>query len=338
MRVIILEPTNRCNRACLHCLRNREDPRHDLPLEIAGHILEQARELEIRLVCLTGGEVSLYPYLEDLIAKVVSLGFDFSLVTNGFRFREYVLPLLLEAKVKPCIHSVCFSLDGNTHSAHDALRGQGSYAEVREAIHFCRKNHLPLALKSAITILNQTELAQLALLGARLGAREHEFLFLDPTPTLIEKGLLPSPEELKGIAHWIRSDLAGAVTTKITVEGYVQEGPILHCGTIMNSLNVDYLGNLILCCQLSHVTMGDRVPTRFNGELVADLKEVSLKEGIIRQYRLAAKLMEHKLESTGKPAGISQTPCHWCLYHFGKLEWLKKFPASPWAQELLPNS
>ncbi len=84
--------------------------------------------------------------------------------------------------------------------------------------------------------------------------------------------------------------------------------------------------------------MGDGAPTRFGRELVADLQRVSLKEGIIRQYRLAAELMEHKLKSPGKPPGLSQTPCHWCLYHFGKLDWLKDYPDSPWARELLPDS
>jgi hypothetical protein len=24
-------------------------------------------------------------------------------------------------------------------------------------------------------------------------------------------------------------------------------------------------------------------------------------------------------------------PCYWCFLHFGKLEWLKNYPRSPWA-------
>jgi MoaA/NifB/PqqE/SkfB family radical SAM enzyme len=337
MKILIIEPTNGCNRACLHCLRNRTDPRQDLPLEIAEHILEQARDLGIRLVCLTGGEVALYPHLENLLRKIAALGFNFSLVSNGYQFWEYVLPPLREPEVRARLHLVSLSLDGTTPRTHDALRGPGSFAEVGQALACCKKYHIPFNLKTAITALNQTELAQLALFGAQWGAKEHEFLFLAPTPTLIRKNLLPPPGELKSTARWIKSELAGAVTTKVIVEGYILDGPIFNCGTIMNFLNVDFQGNLILCCQLSHVTMGDSVPTRFGGELVADLKETSLKEGIIRQYRLAAKLMEDKLESHGNPPGLSQTPCHWCLYHFGKLEWLKDFHNSPWAQELLPN-
>jgi MoaA/NifB/PqqE/SkfB family radical SAM enzyme len=336
MKELALELTNRCNRACLHCFRNRADPRQDLPLEIAGHILEQARNLGVYRVCLTGGEIALYPYLEELLRKIANLGFDFSLVSNGHRFGEYVLPSLQEMKVKAHLLAVCFSLDGASHKAHDALRGPGSFAEVGEAVAYCRENQIPFSLKSAVTKFNRKELTQLARLGEKWGAQKHEFLFLTPTSTLVRKGLLPSPEEFKKFAPWMRTWLANAVTTKIEVVGYPKY-PILNCSVIMEFLNVDFQGNLILCCQLSHVAMGDGVPTRFNGELVADLKKVSLKEGIIRQYRMAAKLMEDKLESTGNPAGISQTPCHWCLYHFGKLEWLKEFPDSPWAREMLPH-
>jgi len=338
MKILALEATNRCNRACRHCFRNRADPRQDLPWETAEQILQEAKGLGIRIVCITGGELALYPHLGDLLQKIAASGFHFTLVSNGYRFREDVLPLLLAPEVKARLALVCLSLDGATAATHDGLRGKESFAEVVEAAALCRQHRLPLRLKSVITALNQPELSLLALMGAQLGARQHEFLFPMPTPTLIREGLLPPPEELKRVARFIINKLATAVTTKITVEGYIPEGELLNCGTVMNDLNVDYQGHLILCCQLSHVMMGDGAPTRFGKELVADLQRVSLKEGIIRQYRLAAKLMENKLKSTGKPPGLSQTPCHWCLYHFGKLDWLKDYPDSPWARELLPDS
>jgi MoaA/NifB/PqqE/SkfB family radical SAM enzyme len=334
MKVLALEVTNRCNRACRHCFRNRADPPESLPLELAEQLLIQAKPLGIRGVCLTGGEVALYPQLGELVRLVTANGFLFTLVTNGHRFEDQVLPLLLEPEVKSRLASVCVSLDGDTAQTHDALRGRQSYAEAGEAAALCRRHHLPLSLKSVVTALNQEELEQLAHRGAQWGAREHEFIFPFPTPTLIREGLLPHPDELKRMARWIKNDLAGSVKSAVTVEGFAPE-VVLNCGTVMNDLNVDYQGHLILCCQLSHVTMGDGVPNRFGGELVADLKEVPLREGIILQYRLAVKLIEERLANGGKPPGLSQTPCHWCLHHFGKLEWLKDFPDSPWAAGVL---
>ena len=98
---------------------------------------------------------------------------------------------------------------------------------------------------------------------------------------------------------------------------------------------VDYQGNLVFCCALSHMTQGEGVPTSSGGELLADLKEVTLQEAIVRQFRKAAEVMEARLMGAGKIPGLSPTPCLWCLQYFGKLDWLKDFPDSPWTTWLL---
>ena len=338
MRILAFEPTNLCNRSCRHCFRNKADPPGFLPLEMAEQVLSQAGPLGFKAVCLTGGEVALYPHLGDLLRMIAGHGFDFTLVTNGCRFPDYVLPLLLEPGVKERVASVCFSLDGALPATHDGLRGPKSYREVLEGMALCENHHLPLSLKSLITTANRGELTELALLGARMGAVEHGFLYPFPTPALIAEGLLPSPGEMEDTVQWIKNNLMGAIRNQIRVEGYSVDGVILNCGQIVDNLNVDYQGNLIFCCSLSHNTLGDGVPNSFGGELVADLKEVPLTEGIVRQIRKAAEVMEARLNRGGKPAGVSQTPCHWCLKYFGKLDWLKDFPDSPWTAWLMDEN
>ncbi len=330
MRILAFEPTNLCNRSCRHCFRNKADPPGFLPLEIAAQVLSQAEPLGFKAVCLTGGEVALYPHLGDLLRMIAGRGFDFTMVTNGCRFPDYVLPLLLEPGVKERLASVCFSLDGARAKTHDALRGPKSYREVLEGMALCQNHNLPMSLKSLITTANRGELTELALLGARMGAVEHGFLYPFPTPRLIADGLLPSPDEMEDTVRWIQDNLMGALRNKIRVEGYSVDGVILNCGQLVDNFNVDYQGNLIFCCSLSHNTLGDGIPNAFGGELVADLKEVSLKEGIVRQVRKAAEVMEARLNGDGKPPGVSKSPCHWCLKYFGKLDWLQEFPDSPW--------
>ena len=342
MKIIGLEPTNRCNRACRHCFRNKADPPGYLPLETADAILSQAEGLGFKVVCLTGGEVALYPNLGDLLRLIAARGFDFTLVTNGCRFPEYVLPLLLEPEVRARLVSVSFSLDGARAETHDSLRGAKSFREVLEGMTMCGTHRLPFTLKSVVTTANRGELTELALLGAKLDAVEHGFLYPYPTPTLIREGLLPSPQEMQDTVRWIQDNLMGVTRNKITVEGHSVDGVILNCGHLVDYLNVDYQGNLIFCCTLSHMTQGDGIPTSFGGELVADLKEVSFKEAIVRQFHRAAEVMAARLNGDGKPPGVSESPCLWCLKHFGKLDWLKEFPDSPWTvwlmdEEITPN-
>jgi hypothetical protein len=64
------------------------------------------------------------------------------------------------------------------------------------------------------------------------------------------------------------------------------------CHHIFDSICVDYRGNLIRCCDLAWVASGDGSPTRFGAEFLANLREVSLKEGLIRHFQGAASLAE----------------------------------------------
>ncbi len=332
-----LEPTNRCNRDCRHCMRNKTDPPASIPLELARHILSQARALGMKKVCLTGGELATYAHLEGLIRLIAELGLTFNLVTNGFRFADRLLPLLSDRKVKRRLETVCFSLDGARAETHDILRGPGSFREVAEAATLSKLKGIKVAFKSVITNYNKKELTDLALLGATLGAEDHGFLILYPTPRLIREKIIPDPEEVLGITRWIMSSLALNIRSKIKLEGYHEKSVIFDCGNVTRLINIDPQGKLVLCCNLSHVTEGDGIPTRFGEEFLADLNDIPLKDGIIRHLQGWANLMKARLYDQEKLAGLTYLPCYWCFKHFGKLEWLQDFPESPWAQGVLAD-
>jgi MoaA/NifB/PqqE/SkfB family radical SAM enzyme len=330
---LAIELTNACNRLCLHCLRNKADDPEFLSLTLAREILGQAWRLGIRTISLTGGEVALYPHLEEFISLVVDHGFTFHLVTNGYRFDEKILPVLTTTKNRQKLGGVAFSLDGSTAETHDALRGPGSFREVIEAATFCKLENIPFSIKTVITNFNKSnkELTELALLGAFLEARGHDFIHPFPTPRMIKEDVLPSLEELSRIIRWINESLAKAITTHIAIDGYdFRRAALFTCPVMYKFVNLDFQGNLILCCNLSHVTREEGTPSSFGGEWLADLKEVSLKEGIIRHFRGVAQLVEARLQDMDDLEGPTCIPCYWCLRHFGKLDWLRDFPESPW--------
>ena len=106
MYELALEVTNLCNRDCIHCMRNKADVKESIPLELVADLLPQARALGMKCVSLTGGEVSLYPDLPALLDLITDFGFQFSLVTNGYRFKDRLLPLLLQPKVRGKVSAV----------------------------------------------------------------------------------------------------------------------------------------------------------------------------------------------------------------------------------------
>ncbi len=332
---LAIELTNVCNRRCLHCIRNREDSPGFLPLPLAREVLPQAKALGFQTISLTGGEVALYPHLEEFLALMVDQGFTFSLVTNGHRFRENLLPLLSAPKIREKLTVVCLSLDGAKAETHDALRGAGSFREVVEAATLCQFKGIPLCFKSVITTFNKEELTEVALLGATLEAQDHGFLHPYPSPRSIREGVIPSPDELREIIEWIMGSLAKALRPKILIEGYGAQTALFACPNILQSANLDFQGNLVLCCNLSHVTREEGQPSVFGREWLGDLKEMSLREGLIRHFHAVARLMEARVRDMENLADLTFIPCYWCFLHFGKLEWLREFPESPWAAGVL---
>jgi MoaA/NifB/PqqE/SkfB family radical SAM enzyme len=329
--LLTLEPTNACNCACLHCMQNKADPAEFMPLDLADKILVQARSLGLTWVLLTGGEIALYPHLEELLGLIVKHGFYFTLVTNGSRFQERLLPLFLEPNIRKKNGGVSLSLDGARAETHDLLRRTGSFNEVIEAAGLCKLKNIPLFLKTVITTYNRDELTELALLGAGLGVKEHEFMIPCPTPRLLKERAIPPPNELAQINKWIQGTLTRIVRSNIRAESYLADsGFVTDCGAWRN-IAVDSGGRQLICCNLSHLDAGDGKPTRYGEELLADLSEVPLKEGMRRHFYALARLMEARLKVAETVNGLNRYMCYWCMKEFGKLEWLKEFPDSPWA-------
>lgn len=331
-----LEVTNQCNRRCLHCSCNTADPPESLSLELAEKLISQARKLGFGKISLTGGEVALYPHLEELIQLIVAQGCHFDLVTNGLRFQERLFPLLSQAAIRSRLAGLGLSVDGARQESHDALRGQGSHEEVTIAAKLCQVGALPFSLKTVITVFNQSELADLALWGASFGAKMHQFIYTFPTPKSVREGVIPDPEAMQRAVVQV-ANLSQMIRGEIILSGYAPEEHILAGCRSRQDFTVDCNGHLIFCCNLSRLEVGDGLPTRYGRECLADLKEAPLQEGVKRHIYLAAQLGEARINDLPRIKGLKENPCYWCLNHFGKLEWLKDFPDSPWAAGVLDS-
>jgi pyruvate-formate lyase-activating enzyme len=335
MQVLGLAPTNQCHRNCLHCFLDKAEPRADLPLELAEGILTQAGSLGFSHISLTGGEVALYPHLKELLRSIAARGLEFSLMTSGYLFPARVLPLLLSPEVRPRVKEVCLSLDGVRAETHEALRGPGAFQEVLTAATLCQAHNLAFSLKSMITMFNREELTEMAFLGASLGAEEQMFLTTIPTPRLIEARAILPPEELDRLTGWIVNRLAPALKIKISVSGYMSSRALNSCPYIFGHAFADAHGNLILCCDLAGMSPGRGSSSRFGAELLADLRQVPLKEGLVRHFQAGADLARSRLHSLAHWRDRPFPLCYWCYNYFGKLEWLKRYPDSPWAAGVL---
>jgi len=329
-----IETTNACNRSCIHCVRDKEEKRQHFPLELFEQIINESYELGIRYICLTGGETTLHPNFTNLLSSLAERGLTFGFVTNGLDFNSRVLPTLLIPTIRRYLVTVCFSLDGANADSHDYLRGEGSFKDVIEAISLCHLKGIPFSIKTAVSNINKEELTEIALLVSSLGAIEHNFLSLLPTPELLKENLMLTPKETRIVYSFISGSLVPSMKSRINLEGsWGVNSTLFICNAYQQIYSVDYLGNLLFCCNLSHISRGD-LPALMGTEFIIDLKLNSLKEGIIQHHRLLAKFTEDRLKDLHSSPELLSSPCCWCYKYFGKLEFINQNPKSSWSREM----
>jgi MoaA/NifB/PqqE/SkfB family radical SAM enzyme len=324
---LLIELTNRCNLRCQHCFVERHANTGDLPMAIVEKLLKEGKSCGIEALSFTGGEPTLHRRFTDIVRRVCEAGYPFSFVSHGGTFPR-VYPLLLRSR--PWFQGVTFSLDGAREETHDRQRGEGSYRSVLRAASICVMKDLPFTLNMVLTSRNRGEVAEMVTLAAQLGSRGLRFVHLIPTPETASCGLDLSPHERRAVEAEIWRLKAKAPLRVGMASGYFSEAPLFPCGPLeLQEMNLDYQGNLTLCCHLSGYE-GAGPGT----EVVGNLHEVSLAEACARFRRLVTRYLADKRAAvtSGTLREEDHFPCWYCLRYLGKMAWLQHFPHHPWAQ------
>jgi MoaA/NifB/PqqE/SkfB family radical SAM enzyme len=325
---IVVELTNRCNLSCGHCFDERHAATGDLPLEILDKLLREGKSCGIEQVSFTGGEPTIHRRFKEIIQRVAEAGYWFSFVSNGVSFPR-LYPLLL--KHRRWFVGVTFSLDGAREETHDRLRGKGSYRNVMRAASICNFKDLPFTFNMVLTAQNCNEIGEMTCLAERLGSRGVRFGHLMPTKETALRKLDLSPQERREIESQIWRLKKNAPVPVGMAPGYFSEAPFFPCGPLeLEEYNLDYNGNLTLCCQLSG-NSGINQGT----DVMGNLHEMSLAEACERfRQRVETYLTDKREKATrNELSEVDHFPCWYCLKYLGKTSWLDNFPNHPWACE-----
>lgn len=325
---ISVELTNICNLRCGYCVRDEDalyhTPAHYFPVDLLRRTIQGAREsYGVEYVSFTGGEVTIHPHFKEIVAAVAEMGLTFSFVTNGWHF-DRVYPLLMANRA--AVRAVAFSLDGVTKETHDRWRGEGSFVRVVRAMTRCYVSGIPFLLKVAIRQDTLPKLQDFALFAARLGATALHFMHLLPTSSDYDAELGLSKEE-RACAEQEVAILSNIFKLQIGIAtGYYNIDPEPPCSALSGrTCNIDYLGRLTLCCNLS----GYRGASG-ESDVVADLNLEEFGVAYERLTRLAAEQVERRRRAIEEATQKSQdvdiytgSPCLFCLQSFGKIPWHK---------------
>ena len=112
------------------------NPNRMLPYEKVLEILDDCKALGVRAIQFTGGgEPTVHPQHREVFQRVVELGFDWAMVTNGAILRPGVPELLTRAKW------IRVSLDAGTDESYSSIRriSPGSYWRTLENVRKIRQ-------------------------------------------------------------------------------------------------------------------------------------------------------------------------------------------------------
>jgi SynChlorMet cassette radical SAM/SPASM protein ScmE len=158
-----LSLTGRCNLHCAYCFYSQEmKSLHDLPKDEWLSFFKELRDLAVRDVCLSGGEVFLRPDLWELIDALTDCRMRYSLLTNGTLVTEDTLAQFEAGKRRQRLSSIQISIDGSCADVHDRSRGQGSFKNAIRGLRLLKDAGFPITVRVTINQHNVDDLDNIA--------------------------------------------------------------------------------------------------------------------------------------------------------------------------------
>ena len=125
LRYLELQVTSMCNLRCKHCYIDAGQ-RVEMPVERIRRVLSEFEDLQGLRVLITGGEPLLHTRFDEINEMLPEFFLRKILFTNGVLLTDDIIK-----KLK--VNEIQVSVDG-LESAHDALRGNGMFAQSLEAV------------------------------------------------------------------------------------------------------------------------------------------------------------------------------------------------------------
>lgn len=314
--------TEHCNLRCPHCIRDDVTTVRNLDPDLILRTVDEGRILFGDVgVSMTGGEPTIHPQWERIIASLHERGVTYRFVTNGWHMRR-----LMPGLDRHPPQSVRLSLSGADEAVHDAERGRGSFRRVLMAVALLTSRQIPTSLGFVVDRRDRHQLRQAADLAEALGCVSLNFALAQPVPGSAARDSDLAPREWYAARDEIHALGRENRRTGVYLDyGAPAVGPVeTGCDTFEHRrVYVDARGRLSLCCQLSEY--GDN-----EADVVADLNHTSLLD-VWTQYTARLDELGRASDQMRQEGGeYDPFPCIRCARALGKMEWVRQYPGSPW--------
>lgn len=204
--------TDGCNLNCRHCwlaplFTGNNEPCNFLDFALLRDIVRQAKELELSLVKLTGGEPLLHPQFEEIVDFLQAEELGITVETNGVLLTKELAKKLVKSKG----FHLSVSLDGVDAKTHEAMRRvQGSFAAALRGVeNMVTVGYKPQIIMS-LTPDNVMQMEPMVRLAEEIGASSVKFNLIQSSgrgEKLHADNTTLSVARMVELGKWVEEDL-----------------------------------------------------------------------------------------------------------------------------------
>ena len=252
---ISIEILQRCPNRCIYC-SSHSNPQatHIIPFEIIKNVIDDAKSLGCKTVCLSGGEPFLHPQILDIISYIAKQQLICYVYTSGIYMKDEVyssLPNEYIEAIRGMVDKVIFNVEADSSTLYDQIMGTdvGGFDMMKKSINDCVSSGLVVETHVVPMQVNFKHLKSIFEMCYQLGVSKVSILRLVLQGRALENLSLV---KLSGKDNWEVTKLIKALNEsykgKVRIGlPYSDSNCRIYCKAASDKINVRYDGNVYPC-------------------------------------------------------------------------------------------
>ena len=252
---ISIEILQRCPNRCIYCSsHSNPQAKHIIPFEIIKNIIDDAKSLGCKIVCLSGGEPFLHPQILDIISYIAKQQLTCFVYTSGIYMKDEVyssLPNEYIEAIRGMVDKVIFNVEADSSALYDQIMGTdvGGFDMMKKSIIDCVSSGLVVETHVVPMQVNFKHLRSIFEMCYQLGVSKVSILRLVLQGRALENLSLVklSGKDNREVTKLIKA-LYESYKGKVRIGlPYSDSNCRIYCKAASDKINVRYDGNVYPC-------------------------------------------------------------------------------------------
>ena len=252
---ISIEILQRCPNRCIYC-SSHSNPQatHIIPFEIIKNVIDDAKSLGCKTVCLSGGEPFLHPHILNIISYIAKLQLTCYVYTSGIYMKDEVyssLPNEYIEAIRGMVDKVIFNVEADSSALYDQIMGTdvGGFDMMKKSINDCVSSGLVVETHVVPMQVNFKHLKSIFEMCYQLGVSKVSILRLVLQGRALENLSLvklsgKDNREVTKLIKALNESYKGKVRIGLP---YSDSNCRIYCKAASDKINVRYDGNVYPC-------------------------------------------------------------------------------------------